>query len=485
MTPGLRRRRCRFALAAIALAAAGCGPGPGAGAAGAQDPAFRRRPSRRRAARSEAGVRWQTLTPAQRQALAPLEREWPGIDAPRKQKWLQIAERYPTLPPAGARPDHRAHERMGPAHARRARRAAPALPGGAAGAGAGPLGEVGGVPEPAARREAAARGARRRLGRSGERRTPSADRRPCRASRDGSQAKANVVPNPALAQRPKPVAPTVVQATPGATTRLITQPVTPPAHQQSGMPKIAATPEFVNRSTLLPKRGPQAAAVRVRRPRRRTPPPLRPAPPPACQAGRADADAMTPERGADGAAGRGRRPHPGAAAAHGLLRLRGDAAVRRRPDPGGPGHAVLRPDRAAPSAAERDASLRAFALVVYGIYFVGCWSVRGQTLAMQTWRIRVVAAPTARGSARRGRWPATSPAASPGSRRRPLVAAALRLGPWPTLVAVVLGSSSTPCSPWPPRSGSSGTTRLRHAAGRHPWRAGAGPAASSVRLGRP
>ena len=36
--------------------------------------------------------------------------------------------------------------------------------------------------------------------------------------------------------------------------------------------------------------------------------------------------------------------------------------------------------------------VRAFALVVYGIYFVGCWSVRGQTLAMQTWRIRVVAA---------------------------------------------------------------------------------------------
>jgi hypothetical protein len=27
------------------------------------------------------------------------------------------------------------------------------------------------------------------------------------------------------------------------------------------MPKIAATPEFVNRATLLPKRGPQAAAV--------------------------------------------------------------------------------------------------------------------------------------------------------------------------------------------------------------------------------
>ena len=36
--------------------------------------------------------------------------------------------------------------------------------------------------------------------------------------------------------------------------------------------------------------------------------------------------------------------------------------------------------------------VRAFALVVYGIYFVGCWSVRGQTLAMQTWRIRLVTA---------------------------------------------------------------------------------------------
>ena len=69
------------------------------------------------------------------------------------------------------------------------------------------------------------------------------------------------MPNPALAERPKAVAPTVVQASPGATTRLITRPATPPEHQQSGMPKIAGTPEFVNRSTLLPKRGPQAAAV--------------------------------------------------------------------------------------------------------------------------------------------------------------------------------------------------------------------------------
>ena len=76
-----------------------------------------------------------------------------------------------------------------------------------------------------------------------------------------SQAKVNVVPNPALAQPPRPVSPTMVQASPGATTRLITKPAQPPAHQQTGMPKIAATPEFVNRSTLLPRRGPQASAI--------------------------------------------------------------------------------------------------------------------------------------------------------------------------------------------------------------------------------
>jgi len=81
------------------------------------------------------------------------------------------------------------------------------------------------------------------------------------STREGSQAKANVVPNPNLAERPKSVAPTVVQAAPGATTRFVTRPATPPEHQQSGMPKITATPEFINRSTLLPKRGPQAAAV--------------------------------------------------------------------------------------------------------------------------------------------------------------------------------------------------------------------------------
>jgi hypothetical protein len=85
--------------------------------------------------------------------------------------------------------------------------------------------------------------------------------KPVKSPRDSKEAKFNVVPNPALAQPPRPVAPTLVQVAPGATTTAITRRPTPPPHQQSGMPKIATTPEFVNRSTLLPKRGPQAAAI--------------------------------------------------------------------------------------------------------------------------------------------------------------------------------------------------------------------------------
>ena len=82
--------------------------------------------------------------------------------------------------------------------------------------------------------------------------------------------------------------------------------------------------------------------------------------------------------------------------------------------------------------------VRAFALVVYGIYFVGCWSVRGQTLAMQTWRISVVAADGTRLSQTRAlaRYVACCVAwFAPAT----LAAATLHLPPWPALAAVVLG----------------------------------------------
>lgn len=82
--------------------------------------------------------------------------------------------------------------------------------------------------------------------------------------------------------------------------------------------------------------------------------------------------------------------------------------------------------------------LRLFALLLYGVYFVWLWSTRGQTLAMQTWQIRLVTASGARVTRSRAMtryvlacfvWfvPAT------------VLAAALHLAPWPSLGLVAAG----------------------------------------------
>lgn len=211
----------------------------------------------------EEGVRWSELKPSQRAALKPLERDWSGIDATRKQKWIELSGRVQKMSPAEqarlqARmnewtklsPQERGAARLNfqeakqvPAQDRQARwNAYQALP-------------------PEKRRELAERAQPR----------PDAARKSAaaaprngegKAGRDAPQAKSNIVPNPAFAAPPKAVAPTVMRAGPGATTTLISKRPAPPSHQQTGLPKIAATPEFVNKSTLLPQRGPQAAATR-------------------------------------------------------------------------------------------------------------------------------------------------------------------------------------------------------------------------------
>lgn len=215
-------------------------------------------PERTQVSQGEEGVRWESLTADQRKTLAPLEREWASIDSLRKQKWIALASRFKTLNAgeqaritarmsewARLTPSERGQARIRfeearsvPAPDRNARwQAYQALP-------------------PDARQRLAERAAAER---ERDRRETAASR--SSAGRESREAKANVVPNPATAQPPKQVAPTLVQAAPGATTTPITRRPAPPPHQQTGMPKIAATPEFVNRATLLPKRGPQAAAV--------------------------------------------------------------------------------------------------------------------------------------------------------------------------------------------------------------------------------
>jgi hypothetical protein len=217
-------------------------------------------------AAAEQGTRWSEMKPAQQATLKPLEQDWSGFDASQKQKWLQVAAGFPRLSaPEQARvqarmadwtkltPQERGQARLNfqeatqvPAQDRQDRwDAYQAL-------SAEQKRQLAARATPAA--SAAAHDSARK---------PSApDGRQYRtAASEPVQGKSNIVPNPALANRPKPVSPTVVQATAGATTTTITKRPMPPPHQQAGMPKIAATPEFVDKATLLPQRGPQGAAI--------------------------------------------------------------------------------------------------------------------------------------------------------------------------------------------------------------------------------
>jgi hypothetical protein len=197
---------------------------------------------------------WASLTGAQQTALAPLQRDWAKIDTTSKQKWLELARRFPTMPaPERQRVQERMAEwaRMTPTERGRARlqfqetrqfspedrqarwEAYKALP-------------------DDERQKLAHQGVK-----PAPRPTSAADARPADAN-----AKRNLVPTTRQALA-KPVAPTLVQAKPGATTTLMSTRPPPPAHEQPGLPKITATEGFVNRNTLLPSRGPQGAAVQA------------------------------------------------------------------------------------------------------------------------------------------------------------------------------------------------------------------------------
>jgi hypothetical protein len=202
-------------------------------------------------AATEAPPAWSALSRAQQEVLAPLRQDWATIDADRKQKWLEVARRFPTMPVAERQ---RIQERMAewarltPAERGRARlqfqQSRVLSPEDRQAAWE----QYKALPDD--QREALARSAR------------PAPQKPAEPPRGNDvTAKRNIVP----ASRPpavvKPVAPTVVQANPGATTSLINTRPAAPSHQQPGLPKIAATQGFVDPNTLLPRRGPQGAGV--------------------------------------------------------------------------------------------------------------------------------------------------------------------------------------------------------------------------------
>lgn len=208
----------------------------------------------------ESGPAWVSLSAAQQQALAPLQRDWGSIPVEPKQKWLEVAGRLSKMP---ADERARVQERMGewsrmtPAERARARvqfqevrRISPEerqarwqeyqqLPDGER----NQLAEKARVEREAAK--AAAATSRRPAGPTSSPGTKS------------SVAGAPGVPVNGVA------AANLQQAKPGATTTTISTRPAPPAHHQAGLPKIVATPGFVDRATLLPQRGPQGAAVRA------------------------------------------------------------------------------------------------------------------------------------------------------------------------------------------------------------------------------
>lgn len=212
---------------------------------------------------------WGQLNPAQREALAPLAGQWAGMDPASRDKWLQVAERYTRLP-ADAR--ERMHSRMtqwaqlppqerGEARLRyqnaRQMSAEERQRKWAAYQALSPQ-----------ERADLAHQARRKQNPVVLPDTEPGPREPGQATGSRARAaaltgsKSNMVPIAGhVTPPPQAVAPALVKAGPGATTSLVTETAAPPLHQQSGLPKIAADRGFVDPRTLLPRKGPQSAAM--------------------------------------------------------------------------------------------------------------------------------------------------------------------------------------------------------------------------------
>jgi len=191
-----------------------------------------------------------------------LQRDWSLLDVERKQKWLEVAQRLPKMPAderariqarmaewARMTPAERANARMqfqqtrqlSPEERQARWQAYQSLP-------------------DEERRQLAQR-AKPETSKPAVASAASAASRAGPPADSGSGKRAALVPP--LTPAPGSLINSVVQVKPGATTTTISTRATPPAHHQPGLPKIAATPGFVDPATLLPQRGPQGAAVRA------------------------------------------------------------------------------------------------------------------------------------------------------------------------------------------------------------------------------
>lgn len=192
---------------------------------------------------------WGSLSANQRNVLAPLERDWSTIPPAQQQKWIELSNRFGAMPmDEKARVQQRMTDwsRLTPQERARARLNFQE---------ARPLGREERQQQWEAYRALPAE-QRRELA---ERARPANGNNGRNEARPDTKSSVVRLPAPALVQ---PVRPSVVQRGAGATTNLVSKPPAPPLHQQAGMPKVAATPGFVDATTLLPQRGAQAATVR-------------------------------------------------------------------------------------------------------------------------------------------------------------------------------------------------------------------------------
>jgi len=211
------------------------------------------------AASSPGKFAWTSLSAAEKKALQPLQKDWDTLTADRQKKWLEVAARMPIMSDEErSRVGERMAEwaRMTPAQRAQARLQ---------------FQEVRQWPtgDRQARWEAylaLSEAERAQLAGQAQksRAAKPADATDRESGSNRSEPKTNLIASPNSATlNKKSVAPTVVQIKPGASTQLISRTVSPPPHHQPGLPKIAATSNFVDPQTLLPKRGPQAAAMAV------------------------------------------------------------------------------------------------------------------------------------------------------------------------------------------------------------------------------
>jgi hypothetical protein len=220
--------------------------------------------------KSDPMAAWHQLGASQQHVLLPLREHWGELDEASRDKWLGVAERYPKLSQAE---QARVRERMGqwasttptergearlrfqqsrqlsPDERQKKWEAYQSLP----------KSDRDDLQRQAVRRAKPVFLADKMVGPREAQQAFAVKRNTAAVQTD---RKTNMVPTPnGSANNTAVVAPTVVKAGPGASTNLVTQRPTPPLHQQSGLPKIAATKGFVDPVTLLPQRGAQRVGM--------------------------------------------------------------------------------------------------------------------------------------------------------------------------------------------------------------------------------